>query len=395
MKKLLSILILSILGFSACSSVNPNTPMQNITKENLNSFKELIGLEDDMGVFYVMHGIVDGKEQGAYLEITKPSYEMSDDDTSDRVTIKFIESDDDTIFAPLDSKDLSFGIDSGNLIVSGTIKPEAYFVTNGSTNASKTIDFNLTQDSNAKINKIYYVESKKEEVLKNKNGEEITYSNYIRKPIIPDSTLPNVDKLNKSISNATSVGELRQNLESYLKNEYDDRIKGFDIDNGGFGLAYEELSSIGYIDDNILEVDTLYEYYSFSANHTSGIQLYDINTGETLPSTVEEIFDINDKNKEAFLALLSSYIKQEHLLDLEDEYDNYLFHDVVSNNIPNTFSLGSPLGRYGVSLEWGGSHSDFFSLTIRYDSLGMIMDYMRDGVLKDYINAIVSRHTKG
>ena len=62
-----------------------------------------------------------------------------------------------------------------------------------------------------------------------------------------------------------------------------------------------------------------------------------------------------------------------------------IYHD-VSNDFPDRFSLRID----GIYFKWYFDDDDI-SLKIPYDDIDGIMDYMRDGVLKDYINAIRHR----
>lgn len=322
---------------------------ESLQKLDSTNFRESLNLKNDMEVFYLLYGKYDGVEQEAYLHIKK-NY-----DRKYIANIKLPKQDNINIDIMLDSKDLKFGLNNDMLFINGSY--------NG-------VDFSFTQDSNAKLNKIYFVESSisKKINVNDKYRSEVTYEDVITKPIILDSSFKNVDVLNKSMSNALNIEELEENLDSTLQDKMNDYGE---ID---FNANFSSNDSVAYIDDDILEIDTfIYEYTGGAHGYSmETMQLYDINSGEKLPSKFEEVFDIN--NDDEFLALLSSY--------LEPQKDRLFIFPI--DTLPSSFFIRSD----GIIFMWDIYQiapyvSGMITTKISFDE---IKDWLKDGVVKDYIN---------
>ena len=341
MKKILLLFFVSIVLLSA-------TSLQKFDSE---SFREFVQLKNDMGVFYLLYGKYDGIEQKAYLHITK------DYDKQEIASITLPQRNYENFNIILDSKTLSFGLDGEMLVISGN---------------NDGIDFNFTQDSNAKLNKIYFIESNILKTIKlgDKFKDKVTYKAMITKPIILNSALKNANTLNKSMSNALDIEELKENLDSKLKDDMNayGKIK--------FDVEFFSTDSVGYIDDNILEIDTFSYSYTGGAHGSNlkSMELYDINSGEKIPSTLEEVFNINDENKDEFLALLSAYLKpQKERL--------YMF---PIDTLPNSFFLSED----GIIFMWNEYEIAPYASGMITAKIGFneIKKWIKDGVVKDYIN---------
>lgn len=341
LKKILLLFFVSIVLLSA-------TSLQKFDSE---SFREFVQLKNDMGVFYLLYGKYDGIEQKAYLHITK------DYDKQEIASITLPQRNYENFNIILDSKTLSFGLDGEMLVISGN---------------NDGIDFNFTQDSNAKLNKIYFIESNILKTIKlgDKFKDKVTYKAMITKPIILNSALKNANTLNKSMSNALNIEELKENLDSKLKDDMNayGKIK--------FDVEFFSTDSVGYIDDNILEIDTFSYSYTGGAHGSNlkSMELYDINSGEKIPSTLEEVFNINDENKDEFLALLSAYLKpQKERL--------YMF---PIDTLPNSFFLSED----GIIFMWNEYEIAPYASGMITAKIGFneIKKWIKDGVVKDYIN---------
>lgn len=327
-------------------------PLEKIDKTN---FREILGLKNDMEVFYLMQGKYDGLNQEAYLHITKDYYK------NDIINITLPKQDKNFDIA-IDSPTLYFGLDNKKLVIYGNY--------NG-------VDFSFIEDSNAKINNIYFIESSlsKSFIANDEYKSEYNYEARITKPIILDSTLKNIDKLNKSISNNLDVKSLKENLDSILKAN----LKEYG--NLDFNVEYIRTDSVGYIDDWILEIDTFIYLYSGGAhgNSTKLMQLYNIESGESIPSSFEAVFDINNNNKEKFLALLSK--------SLEDKKD-FLFEFPIYI-LPNSFFLNTD----GIIFMWNTYEispyaSGMITTKISFDE---VAQYLRDCEVGKFINKMIAK----
>lgn len=323
----------------------------SLQKFDSKSFREFVQLKDDMGVFYLLYGKYDGIEQKAYLHITK------DYDKQEIASITLPQRNNENFNIILDSKTLDFGLDGEMLVISGN---------------NDGIDFNFTQDSNAKLNKIYFIESNILKTIKlgDKFKDKVTYKAMIVKPIILNSALKNANTLNKSMSNALNIEELKENLDSKLRDDMNayGKIK--------FNTEFFSIGSVGYIDDNILEIDTFSYRYTGGAHGSNlkSMELYDINSGEKIPSTLEEVFNINDENKDELLALLSAYLKPQK---------ERLFMFPI-DTLPNSFFLSED----GIIFMWNEYEIAPYASGMITAKIGFneIKKWIKDGVMKDYIN---------
>ena len=323
----------------------------SLQKFDSKSFREFVQLKNDMGVFYLLYGKYDGIEQKAYLHITK------DYDKQEIASITLPQRNNENFNIILDSKTLGFGLDGEMLVISGN---------------NDGIDFNFTQDSNAKLNKIYFIESNIFKTIKlgDKFKDKVTYKAMIAKPIILNSALKNANTLNKSMSNALNIEELKENLDSKLKDDMNayGKIK--------FNTEFFSIGSVGYIDDNILEIDTLSYRYTGGAHGSNlkSMELYDINSGEKIPSTLEEVFNINDENKDELLALLSAYLKPQK---------ERLFMFPI-DTLPSSFFLSED----GIIFMWNEYEIAPYASGMITAKIGFneIKKWIKDGVVKDYIN---------
>lgn len=325
MKKIVVAIVLLIVLIVALLVLLPSKNKDSIPLNALDSvgFRELVGIDSDMSVFYLLNGKYDGVEQSAYLNIAQ---EYGKDGL---IATIMLPQNNKAFDIPLDSKVLNLALDENKmLILSG--------LDNGA-------EFKFHQDSNAALNQIHFVDSKISNKAEIDDGEfgkrEITYEGRIRKPIILNAKIDNIDLLNKSMSDSKDLSQLRENLDSTLKANMADYNNNY-----GFvsNAEFIDEDSVGYIDDNILEIDTFSYQYTGGAhgNRIKSMQLYDIKSGDKIPSKIEDVFDINDDNRDEFLALLGS--------SLENEKDKLFEESLPLSVMPNSFFLS----QNGIIFVW-------------------------------------------
>lgn len=289
-------------------------------------FRELINLDSNSNVFYVLEGNYDGIKQRAYLDIF---HNENLEDSSDSLIAKItLWKQNHSFEIALDDKILGFALDNkGMLIISG--------INNG-------VEFKFHQDSNAALNQMRIIKSEiytKTQIEDRFGKREVFYRGKISKPIIVNSDLNHIHLLNQSISDSNDIYQLKNNLEILLKNNMNEYIQNYGLQSN---VEFINQDSIGYIDDNILEIDTVSYRYTGGAhgNSIKTMQLYDINSGAKIPSGIEDVFDVTNENKDKFLILLSSY--------LESKRDQLFDESLPLTVMPNSFFLS----QNGVIFMW-------------------------------------------
>ncbi len=335
-------LVLLIIG--SVLLINQNTiSLQTLDSSSL---KKLINLDSDESVFYVLDGSYDGVKHRAYLEILQNETNKNNNGLLARIAIP---TQNHSFEIAIDDKMLSFALEDDILFLSG--------VFNG-------IEFEFHQDSSIALNQIYFIHSKiyNETQVNDRFGDRVIfYGAEIVKPIIINSELNNIHLLNQSISSAKDINQLRENLDSTLRNNMNKYIKDY-----GFisNTEFLDKDSVGFIDNNILQIDTISYSYTGGAhgNSVKTMQLYDISSGDKIPSGIEDVFNITDDNKAKFLSFLSEY--------LEPKKDQLFNESLPLTVMPNSFFLSSN----GVIFIWNTYEiapysSGMIEIAVEFDKL--------------------------
>lgn len=346
----------------------------NIAKDSA-SVRELLGLQANSSVFYVLKGRVGDKEQVAhlYLREDKPLVNV-ESDTGDG-TLSKQDLQELSLYASIDLLNvwnealgayeyISFALNSqkmtlskderGLLHISGVWQSDfgdkiqqgkdekkeweqkSYF---------KGMAFEFVQDSSLPVSEVFFTQGKYSKSLKRADEEIVSFeSSYIKPIILPlhnklESKM--IERLNAQFAQgAKDVPELQERLKVLAKQDF----SKYSQEEEKFNAEYLQAYSVSFIDSHILTFHTFSYVYAGGAHGVWGgeMESYSLQSGERLSSKLEDLFVLNEQNKNALLHILTQK------LDTPKYKENLFEESLPLKALPQTFFITSQ----GINFVW-------------------------------------------
>lgn len=353
---------------------------QDIAQDSA-SVRELLGLQENSTAFYVLKGKVGDKEQVGYLSIWEDKKRDIDIESS----IENIENDpekgrvvylkqnskdfplmiaitlpnvwnealeENEYFAlPLDSQKITLSKNERGLLeINGVWKNDfgnkeekaewnqkSYF---------KGEKFSFIQDDSLPLNVVTFTQEYYTHSTKKPDGQVISFESTYKKPIILPSYNHKleshiVEKLNAQLADgAKDVLELQKQLQYLAKQDF----KAYSQEKEQFNAEYAKMYSVEFIDSHIVSLQKFSYVYEGGAHgvHSTTMESYSLQNGERLSSKLEDLFLLDEKNKNTLLQMLTQKLET-------PEYKEKLFEETLPlKELPQTFFVTSQ----GIKFVW-------------------------------------------
>lgn len=336
---------------------------QDIAQDSA-SVRELLGLQENSTAFYVLKGKVGDKEQVGYLSIWEPNPEKRDavdlkQNSKDfplmiAITLPNVWNeamgDNEHFMSSLDAQKITFSKDEkGFLKVSGVWEDDnprgdrlfwhqkSYF---------KGERFSFIQDDTLPLNEVTFAQGHYAHSIKKADKEVVSFESTYRKPIILPSYNHKleshiVEKLNAQLADgAKDVSELQKQLQYLAKQDF----KAYSQEKEQFNAEYAKMYSVEFIDSHIVSLQKFSYVYEGGAHgvHSTTMESYSLQNGERLSSKLEDLFLLDEKNKNTLLQMLTQKLET-------PEYKEKLFEETLPlKELPQTFFATSQ----GIKFVW-------------------------------------------
>lgn len=352
---------------------------QDIARDSA-SVRELLGLQENSTAFYVLKGKVGDKEQVGYLSIWEDKKRDIDIESSieniqndpEKGRVVYLKQnskdfplmiaitlpnvwneamgDNEHFISSLDAQKITFSKDEkGFLKVSGVWEDDnprgdrlfwhqkSYF---------KGEKFSFIQDDSLPLNVVTFTQEYYTHSTKKLDGQVISFESTYRKPIILPSYNPKleshiVEKLNAQLADgAKDVSELQKQLQYLAKQDF----KAYNQEKEQFDAEYAKMYSVEFIDSHIVSLQKFSYVYEGGAHgvHSTTMESYSLQNGERLSSKLEDLFLLDEKNKNTLLQMLTQKLET-------PEYKEKLFEETLPlKALPQTFFVTSQ----GIKFVW-------------------------------------------
>ena len=352
---------------------------QDIAQDSA-SARELLGLQTNSSAFYVLKGKVGDKEQVGYLSIWEDKKRDIDIESSieniendpEKGRVVYLKQnskdfplmiaitlpnvwneamgDNEHFISSLDAQKITFSKDEkGFLKVSGVWEDDnprgdrlfwhqkSYF---------KGEKFSFIQDDSLPLNVVTFTQEYYTHSTKKLDGQVISFESTYRKPIILPSYNPKleshiVEKLNAQLADgAKDVSELQKQLQYLAKQDF----KAYNQEKEQFDAEYAKMYSVEFIDSHIVSLQKFSYVYEGGAHgvHSTTMESYSLQNGERLSSKLEDLFLLDEKNKNTLLQMLTQKLET-------PEYKEKLFEQTLPlKELPQTFFATSQ----GIKFVW-------------------------------------------
>ncbi|WP_334095560.1 DUF3298 and DUF4163 domain-containing protein [Helicobacter typhlonius] len=352
---------------------------QDIAQDSA-SARELLGLQENSTAFYVLKGKVGDKEQVGYLSIWEDKKRDIDIESSieniendpEKGRVVYLKQnskdfplmiaitlpnvwneamgDNEHFISSLDAQKITFSKDEkGFLKVSGVWEDDnprgdrlfwhqkSYF---------KGEKFSFIQDDSLPLNVVTFTQEYYTHSTKKLDGQVISFESTYRKPIILPSYNPKleshiVEKLNAQLADgAKDVSELQKQLQYLAKQDF----KAYSQEKEQFDAEYAKMYSVEFIDSHIVSLQKFSYVYEGGAHgvHGTTMESYSLQNGERLSSKLEDLFLLDEKNKNTLLQMLTQKLET-------PEYKEKLFEETLPlKALPQTFFVTSQ----GIKFVW-------------------------------------------
>ncbi len=352
---------------------------QDIAQDSA-SARELLGLQENSTAFYVLKGKVGDKEQVGYLSIWEDKKRDIDIESSieniqndpEKGRVVYLKQnskdfplmiaitlpnvwneamgDNEHFISSLDAQKITFSKDEkGFLKVSGVWENDnprgdrlfwhqkSYF---------KGEKFSFIQDDSLPLNVVTFTQEYYTHSTKKLDGQVISFESTYRKPIILPSYNPKleshiVEKLNAQLADgAKDVSELQKQLQYLAKQDF----KAYNQEKEQFDAEYAKMYSVEFIDSHIVSLQKFSYVYEGGAHgvHSTTMESYSLQNGERLSSKLEDLFLLDEKNKNTLLQMLTQKLET-------PEYKEKLFEETLPlKALPQTFFVTSQ----GIKFVW-------------------------------------------
>lgn len=352
---------------------------QDIAQDSA-SARELLGLQENSTAFYVLKGKVGDKEQVGYLSIWEDKKRDIDIESSieniendpEKGRVVYLKQnskdfplmiaitlpnvwneamgDNEHFISSLDAQKITFSKDEkGFLKVSGVWEDDnprgdrlfwhqkSYF---------KGEKFSFIQDDSLPLNVVTFTQEYYTHSTKKLDGQVISFESTYRKPIILPSYNPKleshiVEKLNAQLADgAKDVSELQKQLQYLAKQDF----KAYNQEKEQFDAEYAKMYSVEFIDSHIVSLQKFSYVYEGGAHgvHGTTMESYSLQNGERLSSKLEDLFLLDEKNKNTLLQMLTQKLET-------PEYKEKLFEETLPlKALPQTFFVTSQ----GIKFVW-------------------------------------------
>ncbi|TLD78428.1 DUF3298 and DUF4163 domain-containing protein [Helicobacter typhlonius] len=352
---------------------------QDIAQDSA-SARELLGLQENSTAFYVLKGKVGDKEQVGYLSIWEDKKRDIDIESSieniendpEKGRVVYLKQnskdfplmiaitlpnvwneamgDNEHFISSLDAQKITFSKDEkGFLKVSGVWEDDnprgdrlfwhqkSYF---------KGEKFSFIQDDSLPLNVVTFTQEYYTHSTKKLDGQVISFESTYRKPIILPSYNPKleshiVEKLNAQLADgAKDVSELQKQLQYLAKQDF----KAYNQEKEQFDAEYAKMYSVEFIDSHIVSLQKFSYVYEGGAHgvHSTTMESYSLQNGERLSSKLEDLFLLDEKNKNTLLQMLTQKLET-------PEYKEKLFEETLPlKALPQTFFVTSQ----GIKFVW-------------------------------------------
>ncbi|WP_334087965.1 DUF3298 and DUF4163 domain-containing protein [Helicobacter typhlonius] len=352
---------------------------QDIAQDSA-SARELLGLQENSTAFYVLKGKVGDKEQVGYLSIWEDKKRDIDIESSieniendpEKGRVVYLKQnskdfplmiaitlpnvwneamgDNEHFISSLDAQKITFSKDEkGFLKVSGVWEDDnprgdrlfwhqkSYF---------KGEKFSFIQDDSLPLNVVTFTQEYYTHSTKKLDGQVISFESTYRKPIILPSYNPKleshiVEKLNAQLADgAKDVSELQKQLQYLAKQDF----KAYSQEKEQFDAEYAKMYSVEFIDSHIVSLQKFSYVYEGGAHgvHSTTMESYSLQNGERLSSKLEDLFLLDEKNKNTLLQMLTQKLET-------PEYKEKLFEETLPlKALPQTFFVTSQ----GIKFVW-------------------------------------------
>ncbi|WP_334082999.1 DUF3298 and DUF4163 domain-containing protein [Helicobacter typhlonius] len=352
---------------------------QDIAQDSA-SVRELLGLQENSTAFYVLKGKVGDKEQVGYLSIWEDKKRDIDIESSieniendpEKGRVVYLKQnskdfplmiaitlpnvwneamgDNEHFISSLDAQKITFSKDEkGFLKVSGVWEDDnprgdrlfwhqkSYF---------KGEKFSFIQDDSLPLNVVTFTQEYYTHSTKKPDGQVISFESTYKKPIILPSYNPKleshiVEKLNAQLADgAKDVSELQKQLQYLAKQDF----KAYSQEKEQFNAEYVKMYSVEFIDSHIVSLQKFSYVYEGGAHgvHSTTMESYSLQNGERLSSKLEDLFLLDEKNKNTLLQMLTQKLET-------PEYKEKLFEETLPlKELPQTFFATSQ----GIKFVW-------------------------------------------
>ncbi len=352
---------------------------QDIARDSA-SVRELLGLQENSTAFYVLKGKVGDKEQVGYLSIWEDKKRDIDIESSieniqndpEKGRVVYLKQnskdfplmiaialpnvwneamgDNEHFMSSLDAQKITFSKDEkGFLKVSGVWENDnprgdrlfwhqkSYF---------KGEKFSFIQDDTLPLNEVTFAQGHYAHSIKKADKEVVLFESTYKKPIILPSYNPKleshiVEKLNAQLADgAKDVSELQKQLQYLAKQDF----KAYSQEKEQFNAEYAKMYSVEFIDSHIVSLQKFYYVYEGGAHgvHSTTMESYSLQNGERLSSKLEDLFLLDEKNKNTLLQMLTQKLET-------PEYKEKLFEQTLPlKELPQTFFATSQ----GIKFVW-------------------------------------------
>lgn len=382
------ILIVVVLGIfvfyfnnKGVKNANSDEAISNQEANLLDSsgLRDLLLLGEGEERFYLLDGKIGEDKQVAYLHI-KEDIEMREDEEGLDFTPLVLNislpniwneksSEKEYISIPLDSKKVYFAKDKdGALVISGIwsaiFSYDMEFSSWEENSIYKNQPFSFRQNLDSILNEIDFVRVKfsvTKDIKQFNENTNIFYREMLENPIITQN-IPNKDKLNKAFAwDSADV----DSLKNFLNIKINDNFKAYEK-NEGFehNTEFMENYNVYYIDDRIIAFSKLVYQYLGGAHgaYTNTMDVYLLSSEERLSNKIDDLLNIDEQNKEQFLALLD--------LHLRPQKDKLYSDSLPLEVMPSGFFISTD----GIIFNWGSYEispysSGGISILVKYDEL--------------------------
>ncbi|AAP78281.1 DUF3298 and DUF4163 domain-containing protein [Helicobacter hepaticus] len=352
---------------------------QDIARDSA-SVRELLGLQENSTAFYVLKGKVGDKEQVGYLSIWEDKKRDIDIESSieniqndpEKGRVVYLKQnskdfplmiaialpnvwneamgDNEHFMSSLDAQKITFSKDEkGFLKVSGVWENDnprgdrlfwhqkSYF---------KGEKFSFIQDDTLPLNEVTFAQGHYAHSIKKADKEVVLFESTYKKPIILPSYNPKleshiVEKLNAQLADgAKDVSELQKQLQYLAKQDF----KAYSQEKEQFNAEYAKMYSVEFIDSHIVSLQKFSYVYEGGAHgvHSTTMESYSLQNGERLSSKLEDLFLLDEKNKNTLLQMLTQKLET-------PEYKEKLFEQTLPlKELPQTFFATSQ----GIKFVW-------------------------------------------
>lgn len=352
---------------------------QDIARDSA-SVRELLGLQENSTAFYVLKGKVGDKEQVGYLSIWEDKKRDIDIESSieniqndpEKGRVVYLKQnskdfplmiaialpnvwneamgDNEHFMSSLDAQKITFSkYEKGFLKVSGVWENDnprgdrlfwhqkSYF---------KGEKFSFIQDDTLPLNEVTFAQGHYAHSIKKADKEVVLFESTYKKPIILPSYNPKleshiVEKLNAQLADgAKDVSELQKQLQYLAKQDF----KAYSQEKEQFNAEYAKMYSVEFIDSHIVSLQKFSYVYEGGAHgvHSTTMESYSLQNGERLSSKLEDLFLLDEKNKNTLLQMLTQKLET-------PEYKEKLFEQTLPlKELPQTFFATSQ----GIKFVW-------------------------------------------